>query len=49
MLQHSPLLPVEEVGRMVGRIRTAASCLLQLVSALPLLGLRYPFKKALCS
>jgi len=47
MLQHSHLLPVEEVGRVVGRIHTAASCFLQLVSALPLLALRYPLKKAL--
>lgn len=48
-LQYSPLLPLEEVGRVVGRIHTAASCLLQLVSALPLLALCYPFKKALYS
>lgn len=42
-------LPVEEVGRVVGRIHTAASCLLQLVSALPLLALHYPLEKALYS
>lgn len=36
-------------GRVVGRIHTAASCLLQLILALPLLALCYPFKKALYS
>lgn len=47
--QRAAAFPVEEVGRVAGRIRTAASCLLRLVSALPLLALRCPFKKALYS